>query len=69
MQVFIHLWGLCIVWLKGIRPLASDLIEEWRAPIIDSMVLSMVSRNMVDLTEFDNSDKGCYLTAEGRKAF
>lgn len=29
----------------------------------------MVSRNMVDLTEFDNSDKGCYLTAEGRKVF
>ena len=24
---------------------------------------------MVDLSEFDNSDKGCYLTAEGRKAF
>ena len=34
-----------------------------------AMVLSMVSRNMVDLSEFDNSDKGCYLTAEGRKAF
>ena len=33
------------------------------------MVLSMVSRNMVDLSEFDNSDKGCYLTAEGRKTF
>lgn len=54
---------------KGHPALASDLIEEWRAPIIDSMVLSMVSRNMVDLAEFDNSDKGCYLTAEGRKAF
>ena len=54
---------------KGHPALASDLIEEWRAPIIDSMVLSMVSRNMVDLTEFDNSDKGCYLTAEGRKVF
>ena len=52
---------------KGHPALASDLIEEWRAPIIDSLVLSMVSRNMVDLSDFDNSDKGCYMTPEGRK--
>ena len=43
---------------KGTPALASDLIEEWRAPIIDSLVLSMVSRNMVDLSDFDNTDKG-----------
>ncbi len=54
---------------KGHPALVSDLIEEWRAPIIDSMVLSMVSRNMVELSDFDNSDKGCYLTTEGRKGF
>ena len=54
---------------KGHPALASDLIEEWRAPIIDSLVLSMVSRNMVELSDFDNSDKGCYLTKEGRKGF
>lgn len=54
---------------KGHPALASDLIEEWRAPIIDSMVLSMVSRNMVELSDFDNSDKGGYLTTEGRKGF
>ena len=29
----------------------------------------MVSRNMVELSDFDNSDKGCYLTTEGRKGF
>lgn len=24
---------------------------------------------MVELSDFDNSDKGCYLTKEGRKGF
>ncbi|MCI5709472.1 CRISPR-associated endonuclease Cas1 [Veillonella caviae] len=54
---------------KGHPALASDLIEEWRAPIIDAMVMHMVHRNMISPDDFDNSDKGCFMTTEGRKVF
>lgn len=54
---------------KGHPALVSDLIEEWRAPLIDSMVLSLVKRNSIDLSYFDNSERGCFLNPEGRKLF
>jgi len=54
---------------KGHPALVSDLIEEWRAPLIDSMVLSLVKRNSIDLSYFDNSEQGCFLNSEGRKLF
>jgi CRISPR-associated protein Cas1 len=49
--------------------LASDLIEVFRAPIVDSLVLYLVNRRMVDVTDdFDFSrDGGCYLNESGRK--
>lgn len=54
---------------KGHPALVSDLIEEWRAPIIDTMVLALVKRNMIGKECFDTSDKGCFLNPEGRKIF
>lgn len=54
---------------KGHPALISDLIEEWRAPLIDSLVLSMVKRNMMSMDMFDISEKGCYVNSEGRKIF
>lgn len=53
---------------KGHPALASDLMEEWRAPIVDTLVLSMVRKHMLDVSYFQNNN-GCYLTVEGRKIF
>lgn len=47
--------------------LVSDLIEEWRVPIIDSMVLAAVRRNMIQEDMFTNSEEGCYVNHEGSK--
>jgi CRISP-associated protein Cas1 len=51
--------------------LASDLIEVFRAPIVDSLVLHLVNRRMMDAQDdFDfPSAGGCYLNEAGRKKF
>ena len=50
--------------------LASDLIEEFRAPIVDSLVLYLVNSGIVDAdTDFDWVDDGCYLNSPGRRKF
>lgn len=54
---------------KGHPALVSDLIEEYRAPIIDSLVMNIVKRNMIDSSEFTIEDEGCYLKPAGRKVF
>lgn len=67
----LHPFVGCMHALKGCHPaLISDLIEEWRAPIIDSLVLTLVKRNMIDPVEDFQYTKGaCYLNNEGRKIF
>ena len=54
---------------KGHPALVSDLIEEWRAPLIDSLVMSVIKRGMVTLDMFDNTEEGCFLNAMARKQF
>lgn len=54
---------------KGHAALVSDLIEEWRAPIIDSMVLAIVKRNMISRDMFEINAEGCFLNVEARKIF
>lgn len=51
--------------------LASDLMEEWRAVIIDSMVLNAVSRNMFKKDDFSVEEKngGVYLTKDANRKF
>ena len=67
----LHPFVGCMHALKAGHPaLVSDLIEEWRAPIIDSLVLNLVKRNMIDVEQdFQYSGEGCYLNGEGRKLF
>lgn len=50
--------------------LASDLMEEWRPVLIDSMVMALVSHNEIKPNCFEppNSD-GIYLNSAGRKIF
>lgn len=45
--------------------LVSDMLEEWRAVIVDSMVLSLVNGNEISLDDFDN--KSVYLNSLGRR--
>lgn len=54
---------------KGHPALASDLLEEWRAVIIDSLVLAVVNRNIITADMFDITENGCFLYPEGRKIF
>jgi CRISPR-associated protein Cas1 len=80
------LWNhlLSLIELQGLDPyfgclhegnhqhaaLASDLIEEFRAPIIDSLVLYLVNRSLLDAErDFEFRDGGCFLNESGRKRF
>lgn len=54
---------------KGHPALVSDLIEEWRAPLVDSMVLAMVKRNMLTSDMFETTEEGCFLNTEARKIY
>ena len=80
------LWNhlLALIELQGLDPyqaclhqsserhaaLTSDLIEEFRAPIIDSLVLYLINRReMIILDDFEYRDGGCYLSQSGRKKF
>jgi len=51
--------------------LASDLLEEFRAPLIDSLVLSLVNHHIVSPDrDFDYpAANECYLNESGRKKF
>ena len=46
--------------------LVSDMIEEWRAVIVDSMVMSLINGNEISLDDFEVG-KGFYLNNIGRK--
>jgi CRISPR-associated protein Cas1 len=80
------LWNhvLSLIELQGLDPydaclhqgserhaaLASDLIEEFRAPIVDSLTLYLVNRNIMHPDEdFTHHDGGCFLNDTGRQKF
>lgn len=80
------LWNhlLALIEIQGLDPyqaclhqgserhaaLASDLVEEFRAPIIDSLVLWLVNSKVMDITnDFVYRDGGCYLNDLGRSKF
>ena len=80
------LWNhlLAIIEIQGLDPyyaclhqgserhaaLASDLIEEFRAPIIDSLVLWLINRRIMDTQkDFVHQDGGCYLNDSGRSKY
>ncbi|MFS8911528.1 CRISPR-associated endonuclease Cas1 [Synechococcus sp. H60.3] len=50
--------------------LVSDLLEEFRAPIVDSLVLWLVNSGVMDIQEdFEYRDGGCFLNDAGRKKY
>ncbi len=80
------LWShlLLVVELQGLDPyqgvlhtahhghaaLVSDLLEEFRAPIVDSLVLWLINTGTVDIErDFEYRNGGCFLNESGRKQF
>jgi len=80
------LWNhlLVLVELQGLDPyagclhepsdrhpaLVSDLLEEFRAPLVDAVVLGLVNRGQVDRTQHtEQRDGGCFLNEAGRKLY
>ncbi len=52
------------------RPaLALDLMEEFRAVIVDSLVLMLVNKKMLSPKDFNTNSGGVYLNGAGRKVF
>lgn len=51
--------------------LASDLMEEWRAIIVDSVAMSLINGHEIHKEDFavDPDDQGCYLTKRGMHTF
>lgn len=46
----------------GHAALASDLIEEWRAIIVDSVVLTVINRREIKLSDFHRTEQGIRLS-------
>jgi CRISPR-associated protein Cas1 len=80
--LFYNLYGLIVG--RGLHPyvghlhllrdrhpaLASDLIEEFRAPVVDSLVLSLVNNKTLTPADFTRfSDGPCLLKDAARKTF
>ena len=62
-------WGLFHQPRHGRPALALDLMEEFRALVVDSAVVTAVNTGMVTKRAFVRSKAGCVLTPSGRKAF
>lgn len=57
---------------NGHAALVSDLIEEFRAPIIDGLVLYLINKKVIRQEHFDmpkTTEQPCFLTEEGRKTY
>ncbi|MBE9042577.1 CRISPR-associated endonuclease Cas1 [Oscillatoriales cyanobacterium LEGE 11467] len=51
--------------------LAFDLMEEFRSPIVDSLVLKVINKKIIKFNDFEptRSSAGIYLTASARRTF
>lgn len=80
------LWNhlLSIIELQGLDPyhaclhqgserhaaLSSDLIEEFRVPLVDSLVIWLINSHIMDaVSDFEYSEGGCYLNNPGRTKY
>jgi CRISPR-associated protein Cas1 len=53
----------------GHAALASDLMEEWRAIIVDSIVLTVINRREIKQADFHQTEQGWRLTKEALTRF
>lgn len=63
--------GFCHQLHSGHPALASDLMEEWRAVVVDSVVMSLVQGNEIQPEHFEPDEEtgGILLTAQGMRIF
>lgn len=55
---------------RGHAALVSDLLEPFRAPLVDGLVLYLVHRGLVQADrDFEYRDGGCFLNEGGRRIF
>lgn len=61
-------WGFLHEDRPGRPALALDLMEEFRALVVDSAVVAAINRGMIAAAGFERRDDACLLTAPGRIA-
>ena len=54
---------------RGHAALASDLVEEWRAVIVDSIVLTVINSGEIRAQDFQDSKQGIRLSKDGLARF
>ena len=54
---------------NGHAALASDMVEEWRPVIVDSLVLSLVRGHEISSNDFICREDGCFFSNKGLKLF
>ncbi|MDY4576258.1 MAG: CRISPR-associated endonuclease Cas1 [Intestinibacter sp.] len=56
---------------QGHAALASDLMEQWRCPIVDSLVMKLINNNLISISDFTfNEDTGgYYLSRKANNSF
>ena len=54
---------------RGHAALASDLVEEWRAIIVDSVVLTVINRREIQREDFQSTPQGLRLTKDALSRF
>lgn len=74
--MLVELRGLNPYWAclhqgrDGHPALVSDLVEQFRAPLVDSLVLYLVNGHMIKPDEdFEWRKGGCFLNESGRRQF
>lgn len=56
--------------LSYLRPsLALDIIEEFRTPIIDSLVIYLINKKVIDINDFEIKDESYFLKEDAKKKF
>lgn len=53
----------------GRESLALDLMEEFRAPVVDALVAAVIHRRVVTPDDFETEPTGCWLKPGARRAF
>lgn len=62
-------WGFYHTPRHGRPALALDLMEPFRAAVVDSAVITAINTGMVSSSDFTISNSGCLMQTSGRKAF
>lgn len=62
-------WGLYHQPRHGRPSLALDLMEEFRALIVDSTVITAINTGMITAEDFTVAANGCQMSSSGRKSF